>query len=97
MTPDPYRKAYEKAIEDLAQISETFERLSTRKKLVENLVVALQPVFAATKDAVQGTESSASIETPQTVQEISAEEHEGARARWRLLLSRCPRPVAHRV
>jgi hypothetical protein len=78
MTPDPYRKAYEKAIEDVTQIAQTFERLSARKKLVENLVVALQPVFAATKDAAQETDSSASIETPQDVQEVSAEAHEEA-------------------
>ncbi|HMG84470.1 MAG TPA: hypothetical protein VK574_01930 [Terracidiphilus sp.] len=77
MTPDPYRKAYDKAVEDLTLISQTFERLSARKKLVENLVTALQPVFA-TKDPAQETHSSASIETPQDVQEISAEAHEAA-------------------
>lgn len=55
MTSDPYRKAYEKAIEDLTQISQTFERLSARKKLVENLVSAMQPIFATMEHATQET------------------------------------------
>ena len=78
MTSDPYRKAYEKAIEDLTQISQTFERLSARKKLVENLVSAMQPIFATMEHSTQETQSSASIETPQGVEEISAEAHEEA-------------------
>ncbi len=51
MTPDPYRNAYEKALADLTIISDRFESLNNRKKLVENLVSALQPVFASSHQA----------------------------------------------
>ena len=47
MTPDPYRSAYEKALEDLSIISDRFETLNTRKRHAENLISALQPVFAS--------------------------------------------------
>ncbi len=73
MTPDPYRKAYEKAIEDLSLISETFESLITRKKLVENVVAALQPMFAAMEHASHEIPSHAPAETPQVVQEASTD------------------------
>ena len=73
MTPDPYRQAYEKAIEDLTLISHQFERLSTRKMQVENLVTAMQPIFAAMGHATQESPSHASIETPQVAQEAPTE------------------------
>jgi len=78
MTPDPYRKAYDKAIEDLTSISQTFERLSTRKKQVENVIAALQPIFTTMEHATQGTPSHAPIETPQGVQEAQTEGLESA-------------------
>jgi len=65
MTPDPYRQAYEKAIEDLTLISQKFERLSTRKKLVENLVTALQPVFNSDVQAAPQAHANGQVETPQ--------------------------------
>ena len=73
MTSDPYRKAYETAVEDLTQISETFERLSARKKLVENVVLALQSVFARTEDASPEIPAQATIETAQAAHEESTE------------------------
>jgi hypothetical protein len=78
MTPDPYRKAYEKAIEDLTQISQTFEHLSTRKKLVENLLTAMQPIFATVEHATQETPSLATIETPQVAHQESTSAPETA-------------------
>jgi hypothetical protein len=78
MTSDPYRQAYEKAVEDLTLISQKFERLSARKKLIENLVTALQPVSATTKDAAQENPSPTSVETEQGVQQASAEATEVA-------------------
>ena len=78
MTRDPYRKAYEKAIEDLTQISQTFERLSTRKRLVENLLTAMQPMFATVEPATQQTHSHAQTETPEVAQEASIEALETA-------------------
>jgi len=54
MTPDPYRKAYDKALEDLTSISETFEQLRARKKLVENAIAALQPVCASPQQNQHG-------------------------------------------
>ncbi len=42
MTPDPYRNAYAKALEDLTLISAKFEWLTTRKKNVESLILALE-------------------------------------------------------
>lgn len=73
MTSDPYRKAYETAIEDLTQISQTFERLSARKKLVENVVLALQPVFARTDEVSPEIPVQATIETAPAAQEESSE------------------------
>lgn len=69
MTPDPYRQAYEKAIEDLTLISQKFEQLSTRKKLVENLLTAMQPIFATNSNATLEFPSHASIEIPQVALE----------------------------
>ncbi len=78
MTPDPYRQAYEKAIEDLTLISQKFEQLSTRKKLVENLLTAMQPIFATSANATQELPSHASIETAQVAQEAPTEMIEAA-------------------
>ena|SRR5579859_769969 len=72
MTPDPYRKAYEKALEDVTHIAETFERLSARKKLLENLLLALQSVFTR-ELAPQEAPVQATIETSQVVHEESNE------------------------
>jgi hypothetical protein len=78
MTPDPYRHAYEKAVEDLTLISQKFERLSTRKKQVENLVVALQPVLATAERTTSETVTHAPIESQQASQEAPAEALETA-------------------
>jgi hypothetical protein len=72
MTPDPYRQAYEKAIEDLTQISHTFEQLNTRRKLVENLLLAFQPILAGV-DAGQENSVHATIDPTPTAQETSSE------------------------
>jgi hypothetical protein len=54
MTPEPYRIAYEKALEDLSVISDKFESLNTRKRHVENLISALRrPTPATTTIACQ--------------------------------------------
>ncbi|HEY2469178.1 MAG TPA: hypothetical protein VGI45_15250 [Terracidiphilus sp.] len=47
MTPDPYRVAYETALAEITEIAAKFEQLRTRKGQIENLIDALQPVFAA--------------------------------------------------
>ena len=78
MTPDPYRKAYEKAIEDLTSISQRFESLSARKKNVENVIAALQPILTTTEPATQRPLSHAPIDAPQGVQEAPAEALESA-------------------
>ena len=78
MTSDPYRQAYDKAVEDLTLISHQFERLSTRKKQVENLLVAFQPIFATTEHSTQELPSHASIETPQLASEAPTEALESA-------------------
>jgi hypothetical protein len=73
MTPDPYRQAYEKAIEDLTQISHTFEQLNTRRKLVENLLLAFQPILAGV-DAGQENSVHPTIDTHPTAQETTTGE-----------------------
>ncbi|MGA8085924.1 MAG: hypothetical protein WCA10_01375 [Terracidiphilus sp.] len=78
MTPDPYRQAYDKALEDLTLISQKFEQLSTRKKLVENLLTALQPVFVTMEHKGHETPSHATIETQQDAQEGPTEALETA-------------------
>lgn len=73
MTPDSYRIAYDKALEDLSQIAERFERLNTRKKHVENLLSALQPVFASDHQSVLESPTSTAPNLSHGPQEISAE------------------------
>jgi hypothetical protein len=78
MTPDPYRNAYEKAIADLTNISDGFEQLLTRKRKVENLIAALQPIFSSEQQASHGTSSVVEMPAPQNSQETSAETQESA-------------------
>ncbi|WP_348262507.1 hypothetical protein P8935_22255 [Telmatobacter sp. DSM 110680] len=73
MTPDPYRNAYQKALEDLTVISETFEQLSNRKKHVENLVLALQPIFSSAQSDAPTSSSIVEMHAPQTSHEMSLE------------------------
>jgi len=78
MTPDPYRQAYDKAVDDLTQISHQFEQLSTRKKQVENLLLAFQPIFATREHSSQELPSHTSIENPQVASEAPTEALESA-------------------
>jgi hypothetical protein len=71
MTPDSYRIAYEKALADLSIIAERYEWLNTRKRHVENLISALQPVFAS--DNQSALENSAGGTVQATPQQITAE------------------------
>jgi hypothetical protein len=73
MTPDTYRKAYEKAIEDITQISETFERLSTRKKQVETLVLALQPILNPSEIPADETPIHTALQSPEAGQEAPSD------------------------
>ncbi len=67
MTPDPYRNAYEKALEDLSFIAERHEWLNTRKRHVENLISALQPVFdSGNQSALENSRSTAAT-APQEI------------------------------
>jgi hypothetical protein len=75
MTPDPYRTAYEKALADLSFIAERHEWLNTRKRHVENLISALQPVCASVdQSAIENSTSTAAM----AQQETSAEAEEPA-------------------
>jgi hypothetical protein len=67
MTPDPYRTAYEKALEDLTIISERYEWLNTRKRHVENLISALQPVFNSGHQSAHENSASAVDTAPQEI------------------------------
>jgi hypothetical protein len=78
MTPDPYRNAYQKALADLTVIGETFEQLSNRKKLVESLVSALQPIFSSTRQALPENSSVIEMPAPQSSHEMSTEAQEPA-------------------
>ncbi len=72
MTPDPYRKAYEKAVEDLTLIDAKFEQLNSRKKLVENLVMTLQPVITAHQQSMPETSPHSAMQSSQVSQEMTA-------------------------
>lgn len=76
MTSDPYRNAYQKALEDLTEISVRFEQLNSRKRHVENLVSALQPIFSSRQQSVSETSSVVEMPTPQSSPEMSAESQE---------------------
>ena len=78
MTPDPYRNAYEKALSDLTVICETFEQLSSRKKLVESLVSALQPIFSSTQQATPESSSILEMPAPESSHEMNVETQESA-------------------
>jgi hypothetical protein len=80
MTPEPYRIAYEKALEDLSVISDKFESLNTRKRHVENLISALQPVFASDHQFALDNPTSTAAMVPTSPEEISAETEEPASA-----------------
>ena len=58
MTPDPYRVAYESALAEITEIAAKFEQLRTRKGLIENLIVVLQPVLAAEESAPEAVPAS---------------------------------------
>ncbi len=73
MTPDPYRSAYEKALEDLSIISDKFELLNTRKRHVENLISALQPVFASDHQSAFENPTSTAAMVPNGPQEVTSE------------------------
>jgi hypothetical protein len=75
MTPDPYRNAYEKALADLSFIAERHEWLNARKRHVENLISALQPVFDSGNQSALESSTSTAATVPQ---EISAEAEESA-------------------
>jgi hypothetical protein len=45
MTPHPYQNAFDTAINELTEITATFERLRARKGQIEGLIQALQPFF----------------------------------------------------
>ena len=70
MTSNPYRNAYEAAMAELAQISAKFEQLRTRKNHIENLISALQSVFAP--DQGPGAEVSSVNETPVSTQDTES-------------------------
>ena len=76
MTPDPYRNAYQKALADLTVICETFEQLSNRKKLVESLVSALQPIFSSTQLATPELSSIAEMPALESSHEMTVEAQE---------------------
>jgi hypothetical protein len=73
MTPDPYRSAYEKALEDLSVISDKFELLNTRKRHVENLISALQPVFASDHQSAFENPTNTAAMVPSGPQEVTSE------------------------
>jgi hypothetical protein len=78
MTPDPYRIAYEKALADLSFIAERHEWLNTRKRHVENLISALQPVFASDHQSThENVESTATTDSTAS-QEIDGDAEESA-------------------
>jgi hypothetical protein len=76
MTPDAYRSAYEKALADLSIISDRFEWLNTRKRHVENLISALQPVFASDNQSVVEIPTSGEAAATTGPQEMTAEAEE---------------------
>jgi hypothetical protein len=69
MNPQPYKNAYDTAINELTQITASFERLRIRKAQIESLVLALQPFFGE-------VELPATTQTPtaEVVPQISASE-----------------------
>ena len=75
MTPDPYRNAYEKALADLTVIADRFEQLRTRKKSVENLIAALQPIFISAQQAPPEATAISQVEM-QHIQQNSSQETE---------------------
>src|ERR1700739_5114995 len=78
MTPDPYRNAYEKALADVTVIAARGEKLGNRKKRVENLITALQPIFNSAQQAAPEAAAIAPSEMQQIPQDISPKAEEVA-------------------
>lgn len=77
MTPDPYHVAYQTALAEITEIVAKFDRLRTRKGHVENLIAALQPVFADQTGVSSPATTQATAEEesgPHLVNESAAEE-----------------------
>ena len=92
MTSDPYRSAYQKALEDLTNIAREFEQLSGRKKHVENLVLALQPIFAAATHEAPASSSVVEMASPKAAQ-VSPELQPAEEAEHRFSFLDVPAPL----
>ena len=93
MTADPYRSAYQKALEDLTVISEKFEQLNNRKRHVENLVLALQPILSSAQPDVPANSSIVEMPASQTSHEMSSETPETTDEEHRFSFLDVPAPL----
>jgi hypothetical protein len=93
MTPGPYRDAYEKALADLSFIAERHEWLNTRKRHVENLISALQPVFASGNQSALENSTSTAVPSPPSPQEITAEAEPANEAEEKYTFLDVPAPL----
>jgi hypothetical protein len=69
MDPQPYRNAYDTAINELTEITASFERHRVRKAQIESLVLALRPLFGEVE-----LPATAPTPTAEVVPQISASE-----------------------
>jgi hypothetical protein len=58
MNPHPYQNAYDTAINELTQITATFEQLRMRKGQIEGLIQALKPFFGEQQVAAPAPETA---------------------------------------
>ena len=92
MTPDPYRSAYEKALADLSFIAERHEWLNTRKRHVENLISALQPVSRTIQPGFDDLNGNSCLIVQEEIERGSRRAY--FRGHGKLLISRCSRSAA---
>jgi hypothetical protein len=76
MTPHPYQNAFDKAINELTEISATFERLRARKGQIEGLIKALQPFFEDLAQVQPQVSASVDEQTVAALPELNASDAE---------------------
>lgn len=64
-TPNPYRVAYEAALNEITEITAMFEQLRVQKGHVEHLIAVLQEYLAPTASPIPETQTAEPVEGAQ--------------------------------
>jgi hypothetical protein len=76
MTSHPYQNAFDTAINELTEMTATFERLQARKTQIEGLILALQPFFGDSPQVQPHLSATVQESTSLAVPEVVASDAE---------------------